>query len=93
MVTKEQAAEQLMKERTFQSEYYASEIRIISIEEVILPESHRFHDETITWKHESWLCTYEQREKMHDRPWSEWKTKECYVVEPEQGPHVIGPFH
>jgi hypothetical protein len=93
MITKEQATELLIKDRTFQSEYYSSEIRSISIEETILPEPHRFHDETITWKRGAWLCTYEQREKKHGRPWSEWKTKECYIVEPEPGPHVIGPFH
>jgi hypothetical protein len=92
MITKEQAAEMLMKERAGQSEYYSSEIRIISIEEVMLPEPYRFHDETITWKRESWRCTYEHRDKIHDRHWSEWKVRECFVVEPEEGPHVIGPF-
>jgi hypothetical protein len=93
MVTKEQAAEMLMKERAGQSEYYSVEIRNISIEEVILPELYRFHDETIRWKRESWRCTYEHRDKIHDEPWSEWEVKECYIVEPEEGAHVIGPFH
>src|ERR1700730_2308980 len=92
-LTKGQALQLIQKSQSGEFQFYASEIRVLSLEPGILPESYRFHDEEVRLQAECWVCEYEQRERLPNGtalgPWSAWEKRRGYVVVPEPKPFVI----
>ncbi|HZO71038.1 MAG TPA: hypothetical protein VFB60_02480 [Ktedonobacteraceae bacterium] len=92
-LTREQALQLIHESQSGTFPFYASEIRVLSLEPGILPEFHRFHDEQISLQAECWVCEYEHRQRLPDGtllgPWSAWKKRRGYVVVPELHPFFI----
>lgn len=92
-ITKEQALQFIQENQSGESPYYASEIRILSLESGTLPEFYRFHDEQVRLQTECWVCEYEQRDRHSNGSvwsvWGEWEKRRCYVVVPEPNPFVV----
>ena len=92
-LTREQALQLIQESQSGESQFYASEIRVLSLEPGTLPAFYQFHDEEVRLQAECWVCEYEQRDKMSDGtsfgPWSEWEKQRGYVVVPEPNPFVI----
>ena len=92
-LTREQALQLIQESQSGESAFYASEIRVLSLEPGTLPEFHRFHDEQISLQADCWVCDYEHRQRLPDGtslgPWSAWKKRRSYVVVPEPHPFVI----
>ncbi len=93
-LTREQALQQIQGSQSGEFQFYASEIRVLSLEAGTLPEFYRFHDEQVRLQAECWVCEYEQRERLPNGTsslgsWSAWEKRRCYVVIPEPEPFVI----
>lgn len=92
-LTREQALQLIHESQSGESAFYASEIRVLSLEPGTLPEFYRFHDEQISLQADCWVCEYEQRQRLPDGtergPWSSWKTRRGYVVVPDPHPFFI----
>ena len=92
-VTREQALQLIQKSQSCDTEYYSSEIRILSLELGTLPEFHQFYDEDIALQVECWICEYEHRETISNNSslskWGPWEKLVCYAVVPEPKPFVI----
>jgi len=93
-LTREQALQQIQESQSGEFQFYASEVRVLSLEPGILPKFYRFHDEQVSLQAECWMCEYEQRERLPNEasslgPWSAWEKRRGYVVVPEPNPFVI----
>lgn len=92
-LTRKQALQLIRESQSGEIPFYASEIRVLSLEPGILPELHRFHDEQISLQADCWVCEYEQRQRLPDGislgPWSAWKKWRGYVVVPEPNPFFV----
>ena len=92
-LTREQALQLIQESQSSESAFYASEIRVLSLEPGTLPEFYRFHDEQISLQADCWVCEYEQRQRLPDGtslgPWSAWKKRRGYMVVPEPNPFFV----
>ena len=92
-LTREQALQLIQESQSGESRFYASEIRVLSLEPGTLPEFYQFHDEEVQLQAVCWVCEYEQRERLSDGtslgPWRKWEKRRGYVVIPEPNPFVI----
>jgi len=93
-LTREQALQLIQESQSGEFQFYASEIRVLSLEPGTLSEFHRFHDEQVSLQAECWVCEYEQRQRLPDKTsslgsWSAWEKRRGYVVIPEPNPFVI----
>lgn len=92
-LTREQALQLIQESQSGEFQFYASEIRVLSLEPGILPEPSRFHDEQVSLQAQCWVCEYEQRQRLPDGaslgPWGAWEKQRGYVVAPEPNPFVI----
>ena len=93
-LTREQAFQLIQESQSGEFQFYASEIRVISLELGTLPEPYRFHDEQVRLQAACWVCEYEQRERLPNDAsslgsWSAWEKRRGYVVAPEPDPFVI----
>ena len=92
-LTREQVLQLIQESQSGEFPFYASEIRVLSLEPGILPELHRFHDEQISLQADCWVCEYEQRQRLPVGsslgPWSAWEKRRGYVVVPEPHPFVV----
>ncbi len=93
VLTREQALQLIQESQSGESGFYASEIRVLSLEPGTLPAFYRFHDEQISLQADCWVCEYEQRQRLPDGsslgPWSAWKKRHGYVVVPEPSPFFV----
>jgi hypothetical protein len=94
LLAREQALQLIQESQSGEFEFYASEIRVLSLEPGTLSDFHRFHDEQVSLQAECWVCEYEYRDRTPDKtaslgPWSAWKKRRGYVVVPEPNPFFI----
>lgn len=95
MITREQAEAVVIRERSGANEFFAREVRIISLKPTKLSESPPANDcvelGDIEPEDNAWSCNFEYRDKNpgSGKGWGPWYSGHCYVVEAKPGPYVV----